>query len=155
MKKRLMLSVIITFIADGLTKLIGLHYLSGKTIDFSPFLRLYCTRNTGIAFGMFEQMPWIGLAVAPLLVAVCALWSVRYQTKPLTQVACGMVLGGFAGNWLERLIFGSVLDMIAFPFLPFFVCNVADIAICAGMAEIALSLLFDSRDWIPKGGTPS
>jgi len=37
--------------------------------------------------------------------------------------------------------------MIYFPFLPWFVCNVADIAICAGVALLAGSLLFRPQDW--------
>lgn len=57
------------------------------------------------------------------------------------------MLGGFLGNFLERLWHGWVLDMIYFPFLPWFVCNVADIAICAGVALLAGSLLFRPQDW--------
>ena len=71
----------------------------------------------------------------------------RYRLTPFTQTACGLVLGGFLGNFLERLWHGWVLDMIYFPFLPWFVCNVADIAICAGVALMAASLLFRPQDW--------
>ena len=37
--------------------------------------------------------------------------------------------------------------MIYFPFLPWFVCNVADIAISAGVAMLAASLLLRPGDW--------
>ena len=75
------------------------------------------------------------------------LHSANRALTPFTQTACGLVLGGFLGNFLERLWHGWVLDMIYFPFLPWFVCNVADIAICTGVALLAASLLFRPQDW--------
>lgn len=150
MKKYLFISASITLLADGLTKIICQRFLADHVIDGSPLIKLYCTRNSGIAFGWFHSLPWIGLIVAPILVALGIFFFFRCKTKPFTQIACGMIIGGFFGNWLERLLFGSVLDMITFPFLPFFVCNIADIAICFGMAEVAVSLLFDKKDWVAK-----
>ena len=72
------------------------------------------------------------------------------STQQILFTACGLVLGGFIGNFAERLIFGYVRDMIFFPCLPWFVCNVADICICFGVAALAFSLLFRPQDWQEK-----
>ena len=45
---------------------------------------------------------------------------------------------------------GYVLDMVYFPWMPWYVCNVADIAICAGIAMLMFSLLFRPADWTLK-----
>ena len=107
----------------------------------------WLTRNDGMALGLFAGNRAAGMLL-PLAVIFCG-WLLlrRYRLTPFTQTACGLVLGGFLGNFLERLWHGWVLDMIYFPFLPWFVCNVADIAICAGVALLAGSLLFRPQDW--------
>ena len=65
-------------------------------------------------------------------------------------MACGLILGGFLGNYLERLLQGYVVDMIYFPFMPWFVCNVADAAVCFGVALLMFSLLLRPQDWREK-----
>ena len=40
------------------------------------------------------------------------------NATPVGMLTCGLVLGGFLGNFLQRLYQGWVLDMIYFPFLP-------------------------------------
>jgi len=74
----------------------------------------------------------------------------RYRITRFTAVACGLVMGGFIGNFGERILHGYVLDMIYFPWLPWFVCNAADIFICFGVALLAFSLLMRPQDWQEK-----
>ena len=62
-------------------------------------------------------------------------------------LAAGLIVGGFLGNFGERLLFGSVVDMLYFPWLPWFICNVADIAICFGVAMLVISTLLRPQDW--------
>ncbi len=107
-------------------------------------------QNQGMALGLLSGN-WLASLVLP--VAAVVVWLLvgrRYQPTPWKRVASGLLLGGFAGNFADRLLFGYVVDMIYFPWLPWFVCNVADIAICAGVAMLAVSLLFRPRDWSEK-----
>ena len=62
-------------------------------------------------------------------------------------LAAGLIVGGFLGNFGERLLFGSVVDMLYFPWLPWFICNGADIAICFGVAMLVISTLLRPQDW--------
>ena len=71
----------------------------------------------------------------------------KYRLSRFVLAAIGLILGGFLGNFLDRVLFGYVVDMLYFPWLPFFICNPADIAITAGAALIGVSLLFRPNDW--------
>lgn len=132
------------------TKLAAARWLQDEALRFGWLLELRCTYNTGMALGIFADHA-LAAFLLPLTVILCG-WQLmrRYQPTRFTLIACGLVLGGFVGNYGERLLFGRVLDMIYFPFLPWFVCNIADICICAGVALLAFSLLFRPDDWVEK-----
>lgn len=135
---------------DAGVKLAAANWLRDGIIRLGWLVELRCTYNTGMALGIFSDNALAGLLL-PLTVILCGWWLMRrYQPTRFTLIACGLVLGGFAGNYGERLLFGRVLDMIYFPFLPWFVCNIADICICAGVALLAFSLLFRPDDWVEK-----
>lgn len=145
---RRMISVLAgTFALDALTKWLAARLLQGRTVSLGVLLELRLTRNEGMALGLFAGSRWAGVLL-PLAVIVCG-WLLmrRYKTTAFTQIAYGLILGGFLGNFIERLWRGWVLDMLYFPFLPWFVCNMADIAICAGVTLLAFSLLRRPQDW--------
>ncbi len=148
-----MLFGLITLLAlglDALSKLLAERFLPQQAIRLGWLVELRLTQNTGMAFGLFSDQLLAGI-VLPLAAILCGwLMMRRYRITRFTAAACGMVLGGFIGNFAERLLFGYVRDMIYFPWLPWFVCNVADIFICFGVAALAFSLIFRPQDWQEK-----
>lgn len=136
---------------DISTKWLSIRFLGDSLLRMGNLIHLRQTRNTGMALGIFAGSEWAGI-ILPLAAVFCG-WRLmrRYRATPFTLCACGMVLGGFLGNYAQRLLQGYVLDMIFFPWLPWFVCNAADIFICAGVALLAISLIFRPDDWIEKG----
>lgn len=132
---------------DAITKLLTARLLQEETVQWGWLVRLQCTRNTGMAFGMLSDNAAAGILLPLAVIAAGAILMRRYRMTPFTRTACGLILGGFLGNFIQRLISGYVLDMIYFPWLPFFVCNVADICICFGVALLAFSLLLRPQDW--------
>jgi len=132
---------------DALTKLMAAHLLQDQTVQLGWLVRLKCTQNTGMAFGMLSDNAAAGILLPLAVIVAGAILMRRYRRTIFTYTACGLILGGFLGNFIQRLIQGYVLDMIYFPWLPFFVCNVADICICFGVALLAFSLLFRPQDW--------
>ena len=110
-------------------------------------LELRLTRNDGMALGILSGNA-VAIVVLPLLaVGVGLLIFRKYHMTGYTRVASGLILGGFAGNLLDRIVLGYVVDMIYLPWMPWFICNVADIVICAGVVMLAVSLLFRPQDW--------
>lgn len=113
-------------------------------------LELRYSENRGMALGILAGSNWASLLL-PLLAVGVWLWVFRrYVPTRFTLCASALMLGGFAGNFVDRLLLGYVVDMIYFPFMPWFICNVADIAICAGVLMLAASLILRPTDWREK-----
>ena len=109
-------------------------------------LAFHGTRNTGMAFGMLEGMPWL---LALLGVAACAgglLFLRGRRLSRLCQYGAGLMLGGALGNLLDRVFLGYVIDFIDPIFLNWFVCNVADIGITCGAVLVMIHLLFGKEE---------
>ena len=140
-----------TLAIDLLTKRLATMNLGNGDVTAIPgLLTLRLTHNNGIALGLMSGNK-IALLVLPVVIVLCGWFMLRkYQLTRYIRVACGLILGGFLGNYLERLLQGYVVDMIYFPFMPWFVCNVADVAVCFGVALMVISLLLRPQDWREK-----
>lgn len=109
--------------------------------------------NTGAAFGLFAGRPWLvsGLAIAMAVLFVLLVAS-HLEGNPANQLATGLILGGAAGNLLDRLRLGYVIDFIAIGTWPKF--NVADAAVTLGVVAVGLASLRDDRHE-PRGAHSS
>ena len=118
---------------DQLTKhLIRNQVVPGEERRFLPGIDLVNTRNHGVAFGF---LPGSHAAVTILIgVAVIALlaYFATHASMPLIWLPTGMLIGGAAGNIVDRLREGSVTDFVKLPlgWPPF---NLADAAITLGI----------------------
>ena len=113
-------------------------------------LQLTYAENTGMAFSLLAGNSWL-LGVFSL-VCMAAGWLVlrRYRLGPVSRASAMLMLGGAAGNALDRLIRGYVIDMFEVLFVRFAVFNVADAALTVGTGLMALSLLVCAEDWKDK-----
>ena len=138
---------------DQFTKWIVLHTIyEGDEITVIPgFFNLAHRANTGAAWSLFTGNNTLLAAIALVaLVALVALFLARRQfhSERLTgQFALGLIFGGIIGNLIDRLLPGrhAVVDFLHFYLLrrggeplDFPAFNVADSAICTGVALIFL-----------------
>ena len=132
------LTTALTLMGDVISKWLTARYLNAS-VQLGWLMVLRRTRNTGMALGLFSGNQLAGI-ILPLTAIVCG-WALmrRYRMTAFTSAACGLILGGFIGNYAQRLVQGYVLDMIYFPWMPWYVCNVADICICFGVALLAIA----------------
>ncbi len=146
------IAALAAFALDRATKLLAIVNLSFQSVVrvLRGVLEWRLTRNDGMALGIFSGHTLAVLLLPAITVLVGWLALRRYRATTYIWVATGLVAGGFLGNLLDRLLFGFVLDMVYFPWMPWYVCNFADIAICAGVAMLAISLLWRPRDWVRK-----
>lgn len=149
--RRLVLVALLFFAMDIVTKWAAERFLHGSAA-MGKILTLTLYHNTGVALGTFKNVPVLTLLLPPVAIAAGFLLLRPYCLTPLIAVSCGVILGGFAGNFLQRLIFGYVTDMVFFPWMPWYVCNLADIGICCGAAVMGVTLLFFPGQWPLKHG---
>lgn len=138
---------IVVVIADQLTKLWAVRALALEPITLAPVFNLALAYNTGAAFGFLSGASgWQNIFFIAVAAVVGAgiLYMLRRLKPDETQVAAALwlILGGAAGNLMDRLRLGHVVDFLDFHIgawhFPTF--NVADSAITIG----AMLLILDS-----------
>ena len=132
--------------ADQLTKLAAVRLL--PTGESRPLLGAYLSltvqRNTGAAFGMFPAATTALIALAAIIIIFIAVWGPQIaQSNRLLATGLAMALGGAAGNLIDRLRLGYVLDFLDLHFWPVF--NVADIGITCGAILVVIALFLRTR----------
>jgi signal peptidase II len=113
-----------------------------EPIPVLPFLALYRTHNTGIAFSMMSDFGSVGLAVVTLAVTFFVLW-IAAKTDPaqkLARLGFALIIGGAIGNLIDRVWLGYVVDYVLFhlPSWSFAVFNLADVFISVGASLVIL-----------------
>jgi signal peptidase II len=154
----LVLVALITMIGDLLTKQwAAAHLQQGVQAQFIPsVIGMTLVTNTGTAFGMWRSMPFVGLLLPPVICLAIICWIVKRELRgaplmPLELVGFGLVLGGAAGNMIDRLMHGQVTDFLYFQFWTTFpVFNVADILIDVGVGLIIIHSLLHKEQAQPE-----
>jgi signal peptidase II len=120
-------------------------------------LDLHYAENRDTAFSLLHgvAVPHKGAllvtASAIGLLAVAIAWWRRRRSSTAEQAAFALLLAGAAGNAIDRARAGFVVDFIEIHHWPIF--NVADVAIVAGIALLAISGL--RRRGRGAGGPPA
>jgi len=140
---------VLVFVLDQATKFAAVKYLIHHAeVKVTPFLNLTLVFNTGAAFGFLSDASgWQNMlfVIIALIAVVVILLMVRRLGVNDTQVAVGLmlILGGAAGNLLDRLMNGYVIDFIDMYYgswhWPAF--NIADSAITVGAILLVLDAL--------------
>jgi signal peptidase II len=116
----------------------------GESISLvSGFLSLTYIKNDGGAFGILGGSQMILLVGSTVAVAVVLWMLLSGRPSVPTTLGCGLILGGAAGNLLDRLSSGEVTDYIHFSF--WYIFNAADAAIVVGVGLLLLSALRSDR----------
>ena len=132
---------LVVFILDQGTKaLVEGSMRPGESIPVIPHLfSITYIRNEGGAFGILAGSPLVLLIGSVVAVGVVLWMLLAGQVSRLATLGCGLILGGAAGNLLDRLTTGEVTNYVHFSFL--YVFNAADAAITAGVAALLLTAL--------------
>jgi signal peptidase II len=146
---------LVIVLLDQVTKFCVLRSLSlYDSVPVIPGLvNIVHTRNRGMAFGILNRSDgdWsttlLLLATLGAMVFIC-IWFTRLgpRDKALT-LSLSTILGGAAGNFIDRVRMGEVIDFIdvylGTRHWPAF--NVADSAITVGTLGLALLILFQKQ----------
>jgi signal peptidase II len=142
-------------ILDQATKLfVQAHMALYQSIAIIPnYLDLTYTLNPGAAFSMLADAPaWVReaflLSMAAAAIVVLIVLIVRSERVSINSIAFALILGGAAGNLIDRAVRGRVIDFMRAHYydLNYPVFNVADSAISIGVVLIILASFFGRDD---------
>jgi len=154
------LTAAIILVLDRLSKMAIMRHIDSfdprSWIEVMPGLTLTHVHNRGIAFSLLNDigpLPRIALHTAIGVAVVLIAWMLAHQAHrgAVPSLAFGLILGGAAGNLLDRIIWGWVVDFLhvwvrfgdhtyAWPDF-----NVADSAITVGVTLLILFELVTMR----------
>jgi len=125
---------------QGIKSLVEESMRVGQSISLVPgLLDITYIKNDGGAFGILGGSRLILLAGSAVAVVVVLWMLLSGRPTRLATVGCGLILGGAAGNLLDRLASGEVTDYVHFSF--WYIFNAADTAIVVGVGLLLLSAL--------------
>ena len=147
--RRLGLSALATLAADQATKLAVIYGLDlphrGEVDVIDPLLNFRWAENRGVNFGLFshdaDAMRWVLIVLATVISAWLFDWARREGFGRWGMISAGLLIGGAAGNVVDRLAYGYVADFLNMSCCGLenpYAFNVADIAIFAGAIGLVL-----------------
>ena len=132
----------LVLIVDRLTKyFLFRNFSEGESVRVVPgIFHITLVLNTGAAFGLFKGCSLFFTVATALTIAFICFYIIRGGCKDLLMLtALGLILGGAAGNLIDRVLFGYVIDFLDFRIWPVF--NVADASITIGAFILAIRLI--------------
>ena len=135
----LLMMLVITFLTiDLVSKLVvsNLMIVHDSIMVIKDFFYISYFRNTGGAWSIFSNQTW--LLVFASLIIICFLVFYIYKNKPKNKLEIfgySLILGGAFGNFLDRIIYGYVIDFLDFNIFGynFPIFNLADTFIVLGV----------------------
>jgi len=106
----------------------------GEEVDLILGIKFVNVRNSGIAFGMFSGGGVLLVIFAVVALAALLVFFFTHRERPLVWLPTGLLIGGAAGNLIDRVRESGVTDFIDLPAWPAF--NVADMAITFGVLTL-------------------
>jgi len=118
----------------------------------STIIRIVHWKNTGAAFGMFQDMNPVFMVLSVVVSGVILYYYPRIPRSDwLVRLAMGMLLGGAIGNLIDRFRQGYVTDFISVGKFP--VLNIADASISVGVAILFVGMWLQEKS--KKETTPT
>ena len=138
------LIITLVLVLDRVSKYIVTNNMRlGQFIELGKTgMGLRYVQNTGAAFSFFAGRTNFLLIFTGLLMASILLYYLRYRgsLSRAEQIFLAMILGGGLGNYVDRMIYGYVVDFLDIKIIPIF--NVADICITCGCLLLILVVLY-------------
>ena len=105
--------------------------------------------NRGISFSLFWQSNAAGSLVLSLCIlglTVAVLVYALRTDRPLLAGSLGLIVGGAAGNLIDRLLYDAVFDFLFVHLgsIHLFICNIGDIFISCGFVGVAIDAMWPS-----------
>jgi lipoprotein signal peptidase len=133
-------------IIDQITKYIVYLFLQPQGVIpvINKVFYLSYLENRGAALGILQNT--VGLLIGlTLVIILCGSYYIYKNPKMnnVTKYSIAMIIGGAAGNLIDRIRLGYVIEFFDFFIWPVF--NVADMSVVAGSIVLVYIMLFDKN----------
>lgn len=138
-----LMTLVLTVLSDVLSKR-WIEQLAPREVSIAgQFLKLNLNYNTGVAFGLFQNMGLLPIIVTGCIVVIAIgfIRGILKHTVPiLVGIPVALILGGAIANLIDRLMDGRVTDFldIGLGTLRWPTFNLADCFIVVGVALLLL-----------------
>lgn len=148
MKKNILM-IITLIVIEQIIKVAVVNTIgnSGETITLIPrLLSLTYLENIGAAFGVFYTRVFlIGVDLIIILVIAKLLLNKKYELEKNSKLGLSLILAGGAGNLIDRIFRGYVIDYIDITeILNFPIFNFADICIVIGVIIVFIVIIINT-----------
>ena len=149
-QRELWIALFIVVLDQAVKVIVRGHVALNESVTVIPgFFDLTRVHNSGTAFGFMNgaEFPFKTVILASVAVAALAGLALYAASLPyeqwLARTGLALILGGAAGNLIDRVSLGYVLDFVDVYWSGwhFWAFNVADAAITSGVALMILDLL--------------
>jgi signal peptidase II len=125
--------------ADQLTKAIVRGQIApGEQVSVLPGVHLIRASNPGIAFSQLAGGGALVIVVGLVALGALLAFFFTHLHRRLVWLPTGLLIGGAAGNLIDRIRLGAVTDFVKLPHWPAF--NVADACITVGVLTLVYVL---------------
>ena len=149
----------VVLLADQCTKLLAdAMLILYQPVAVMPYLAMRKAYNSGAAFSFLADesgwQRWFFIVLALIVITVLVVWLRRLPVAEVrARLALALILGGAAGNVIDRLVYGYVIDFIDVYYeswhWPAF--NIADAAIFVGACLLLLDAFQGDKEKSPAG----
>lgn len=141
---------IFIIILDQVTKTAAINHLKGGPpyVIIDNLFQLYYVENKGAAFGILQERRTFFIIITLIILVLISLFIIKnyHELNRLSKFALAILLGGAAGNLIDRIRFGYVVDFLSVKLMNgynFPVFNIADMFIVSGTIILVGLILFD------------
>ena len=159
LRLELWISGVIVALDQAVKALVRIRFELHESVEVIPgFLDLTRVHNYGAAFGLMNAADFpfktalLSIVAAVALSALTLYAATLPAEQRLARVGLAMIVGGAAGNLMDRLGAGYVVDFVDLYWRDwhFWAFNVADAAITIGVAFMILDLLDMRTRRVPR-----
>ena len=139
-------TVLLVILDQAIKQWARVHLMPVGTIPFiDGLIGFRYATNAGAAFGLFQGARWFFVILTVIVFAVILIYEFKlpYTKRNLwVRIPMTLILAGAIGNFIDRLLFGYVVDMFEFLFIRFPIFNIADILLVIGTFVYVFAALF-------------
>lgn len=131
---------------DQWSKQLAVEKLMGREpfVIWDRVFELLYSENRGAAFGMMQggRPFFVAVAVIVFCAVIYVLWRLPRSSRHIPMALCGIAIAaGAAGNLIDRLANGYVVDFFYFKLIDFPIFNVADCYVTVSTAVLCLLMI--------------